>query len=254
MPVIRCRWRSSRSIRAVRRGLACRSLSTARSTSTSRAVAFLVMTDYGSGSGWEGVLSDYSGTSGNALSVTGGGMLWLTGNDTYSGSTTIANGTLGIEAEPGSGVTANELPVGTSVTLGDASGDSGVLQLWNNQEIAGLYTTGSGTGNAVIGSAATASALTVAVPLGSDDNFAVRWAAAAHTTTTWPWWRPAQGPLFSPGPTAIPAGPPFPAGFSRLRRWPLHCRCRAGLPSKAPPYWRFPAPAILPPCWVTVRT
>ena len=110
-----------------------------------------------------------SGTG--SLVKTGLGTLWLTGADTYDGPTIVANGTLALGAYSQSGVTANELPTTTTVTLGDAAANtSGVLELFNNQAIAGLQTAGTGTGNAVVGGSSAISTLTIEND--ADDTFA----------------------------------------------------------------------------------
>ena len=88
------------------------------------------------------------------LIKTGAGTQTLTGANTYGGTTTVQNGTLVVSGG------ANRLPVTTAVTLGDAGGDSGILQVGDStgaisQTIAGLTTTGAGTANAVMGGNAT---------------------------------------------------------------------------------------------------
>ena len=64
-----------------------------------------------------------SGTG--SVTVAQGGVS-LTGPNTYTGATYVQNGTL---AASGSATGTNPLPATTTVVLGDAAGDSGVLQL-----------------------------------------------------------------------------------------------------------------------------
>jgi len=113
-----------------------------------------------------------SNTSGNAiisanLAGTGtvtmsgaGGTLTLSGSNSYTGGTTVGNGTL-VLASGGSLSTSNTL------TLGSASGNtSGIFQLGDsngaaNTTVASIATAGAGTANAVVGGNASVSALTI---------------------------------------------------------------------------------------------
>jgi autotransporter-associated beta strand protein len=90
------------------------------------------------------------------LSKSGTGTLTVANANTYSGATVIANGTVKI-----GGIGA--LPAGTPVTLGDASGDSGVLDLNGNPATISAPTiaAGAGSSNAITNSGSMAT-LTVA--------------------------------------------------------------------------------------------
>ena len=82
-------------------------------------------------------------TGAGGLTKMGTASLLLNSNSSYTGTTAVQNGTL----ELGN---SNALPVGGNVTLGDASNDSGVLDL-NGQSVTlgGLSTVGSGANNVV---------------------------------------------------------------------------------------------------------
>jgi autotransporter-associated beta strand protein len=97
-----------------------------------------------------------SGTDGG-LTKLGAGTLNLGGASTYNGATAIKNGTLAL------GTGNDRLPTGTTVTLGDGTThDSGVLKLDSrSQQLAGLLTAGTGTGNRVVNGNATAATLTL---------------------------------------------------------------------------------------------
>jgi autotransporter-associated beta strand protein len=87
---------------------------------------------------------------GGAISKVDTGTLVLSGNNTYSGATTVANGTLQL------GI-ANALPTGTALTLGSGT-TSGKLDLGGfNQTVASVTMSGTGTADTVTdsGSAAT---------------------------------------------------------------------------------------------------
>ena len=95
------------------------------------------------------------------------GTLSLYGANSYGGGTAIQNGTLAVS-------TTLPLPAGTVVTLGDAANDSGELVLGNgfnqwDQTLAGLYASGSGTGNRVAGTGIGTSTLTLDVTSGTDE-------------------------------------------------------------------------------------
>jgi RHS repeat-associated protein len=97
----------------------------------------------------------------------GGGALTLTGASTYTGTTSIENGTLVVSGD------GDCLPTGTTVILG-SGGSSGVLQLGDgggscDQTLAGLVVSG-GTGNRVVGGATTDSTLTLDID--GTDTFA----------------------------------------------------------------------------------
>jgi autotransporter-associated beta strand protein len=98
----------------------------------------------------------------DSVTMVGGGTVVLSGaNNNYSGATLVQNGTLV------AGGVDNTLPATTAVSLGDAQGDSGVLQIGSavrpiNQTITGLAVVGSGSASAVVGGYAGAnSTLTV---------------------------------------------------------------------------------------------
>jgi autotransporter-associated beta strand protein len=118
---------------------------------------------------FRGVIADGSGSSTVALTKVGAGTLTLTGASTYSGGTTVENGTLALAGGD------NRLPVGTFVVLGDDQGDSGVLQLGDgttacNQTLAGLYLAG-GSASRAVGGATAVGTLTVAPPADSTDEY-----------------------------------------------------------------------------------
>lgn len=108
-----------------------------------------------------------SGTKTVGLTVQGDGSLTLNGPDTYTGTTTIGNGTLILGTSNGS--STGSLNPATAVTLGDASNHPGYLQLGDssnpvNQTIASLIinSANTGAGGGVFGgNAAAASTLTI---------------------------------------------------------------------------------------------
>ena len=93
----------------------------------------------------------------------GTGTLALTGKNTYSGTTTINNGILKLDGTSLTDYT-NRLPATTELTLGNGA-TSGVLQLGGSfaveQTITKLATSGSGTGNRIVGGNSLNSTLTV---------------------------------------------------------------------------------------------
>src|SRR5262249_42469526 len=106
-----------------------------------------------------GAIGVQSGQTGG-LTKNGASTYVLTGSNTYNGPTVIQKGTLIVTGGN------DRLPTGTTVTLGDSSNNSGLLQLGNasgasNQTLAGLLTTGAGTGNAVVGGNSSTSILTL---------------------------------------------------------------------------------------------
>jgi fibronectin-binding autotransporter adhesin len=116
----------------------------------------LGVTAAGSVLNWDGVIS---GTG--SFTKIGAGTLVLSNANTYAGSTNIESGTLRLSGGN------DRLPVGTQLTLGRAT-NSGVLVLNGfNQELAGLTTSGTGTGNRVVGGATTQSILTVNLASGT---------------------------------------------------------------------------------------
>lgn len=98
------------------------------------------------------------------LTKNGIGTLTLSAANTYSGATAIKNGTLTL------GVGNDRLPTGTTVTLGDGvTNTNGILKLDSrSQQLAGLLTAGSGTGNRVVNDNATAATLTLSFASGTN--------------------------------------------------------------------------------------
>jgi len=110
-----------------------------------------------------------NGTGATSLLKDGTGT-WVLGGtaNSYTGSTTIRNGTLQL-----SSTSANSLSTATTITLGGTA-SQGKLVLGSgagaaSQTIAGLSTTGNG--GSVVGGASTASTLTVNVATGSSSTF-----------------------------------------------------------------------------------
>ncbi len=91
------------------------------------------------------------------LTTTGPVTVQLRGANIYTGDTRVLNGTLLI------GLGNNRLPTGTTLILGDSvANTSGVFQMNSrSQQVAGLQSVGSGTGNRVINGNVTASTFTV---------------------------------------------------------------------------------------------
>ncbi len=90
--------------------------------------------------------------------------LTLSNANTYSGATLIKRGTLAL------GGGNDRLPTGTTVTLGDSvANTNGILKLDSrSQQIAGLLTAGSGTGNRVVNGNAAAATLTLNIASGTN--------------------------------------------------------------------------------------
>ena len=106
-----------------------------------------------------------SGNSATGLTLIklGTGALTLSGAESYAGATVIQNGTLQLSSG------ANRLPTGTTITLGDSSNDSGVLDLGGqSQQLAGLLTAGTGAGNSVVNSGSGTPTLTLNLTSGTD--------------------------------------------------------------------------------------
>ena len=103
---------------------------------------------------FDGVIANSSAAG--SIVKTGSGTITLTGANTYTGTTTIGNGTIIL------GGGDNRLATAARVVLG-ATGTSGALVLGNgtalNQTLAGLTT--AGNGGAVVGGAAANSTLTL---------------------------------------------------------------------------------------------
>ncbi|TAE73440.1 MAG: hypothetical protein EAZ65_00525 [Verrucomicrobia bacterium] len=95
------------------------------------------------------------GSSG--LTKAGSTTLQLRGVNTYTGDTRVLRGNLLI------GLSNNRLPIGTTLILGDpATNTSGVFQMNSrSQQVAGLTTAGSGTGNRVMNSSTSITTFTV---------------------------------------------------------------------------------------------
>jgi fibronectin-binding autotransporter adhesin len=97
-----------------------------------------------------------SGSAG--LTKAGNRTLELRGACNYTGDTRVLNGNLLI------GLASNRLPTATTLILGNATGNTnGVFQMNSrSQQVAGIATAGTGTGNRVMNSNATISTFTVA--------------------------------------------------------------------------------------------
>ncbi|MEY3895196.1 MAG: hypothetical protein RLZZ214_715, partial [Verrucomicrobiota bacterium] len=97
-----------------------------------------------------------SGTAG--LTKAGNRTLELRGVNNYTGDTRVLNGNLLI------GLSSNRLPTGTKLILGDGvTNTNGVFQMNSrSQQVAGIATAGSGTGNRVMNSSTTICTFTVA--------------------------------------------------------------------------------------------
>lgn len=91
------------------------------------------------------------------LTKAGGVTLELRGANIYTGDTRVLNGTLLM------GGANNRLPTGTTLILGDGvANTSGVFQMnLRSQQVAGLQTAGTGTGNRIINGNSVASTFTV---------------------------------------------------------------------------------------------
>ena len=115
-----------------------------------------------------------SGTGNVLISSAGAGATTFTAANTYTGITTVGQGSLVL-----SGGT-NRLSTSASLVIG-AGANSGVLSLNGiSQTVAGLSTSGTGTSNAIVGASATMSALTVNLASGSQSYAGVLGGAAAN--------------------------------------------------------------------------
>jgi fibronectin-binding autotransporter adhesin len=108
-------------------------------------------------------LENFSGHVGS-LTKLGTNTLTLSAASTYTGATAIKKGTLAL------GGGNDRLPTGTTVTLGDGTtNDDGILKLDSrSQQLAGLLTTGTGTGNRVVNGNASAATLTLNIASGTN--------------------------------------------------------------------------------------
>jgi len=114
---------------------------------------------------YNGVIANISGTTGSWVKQ-GGGTLSLGGSSTYTGATTIANGTIQLTTAN------NRLPTGTVLSLGQAaSANLGTLDLGGfNQTVAGLASisgTNAGASTNLVTTSTGASTLTINVTSGS---------------------------------------------------------------------------------------
>jgi fibronectin-binding autotransporter adhesin len=101
-----------------------------------------------------------TGINGAGLTVNGGGLLILDGTNAYTGTTTVGNGTVKLG-------TAIAYPNGSPLVLGDALGNSGVVDLSGfNVSVSSLATVGTGTAN-VIGNGSTTSSSLITVTGGT---------------------------------------------------------------------------------------
>ncbi len=98
--------------------------------------------------GFGGIIEDYATTSGGkvAVSVGTGGVLMLSGANTYSGGTTVDGGLLEVGTSSSSTTTENNSVVGTlGATTGSlAINSGGTLDLEGHPETVGVTTLGSG--------------------------------------------------------------------------------------------------------------
>jgi autotransporter-associated beta strand protein len=110
-----------------------------------------------------GIMQNTGGTLN--LVKTGGGVEVLGGANTYSGTTTIANGTLRLGAN-------NAIPAGTTVTLG-GNGTTGILDLGGyNEQLAGLAAGSGAVGTGqIIGNSSTTAAATLTITNGGTQTF-----------------------------------------------------------------------------------
>ena len=125
-----------------------------------------------------GIIQNSSGTL--SLAKTGAGAQVLDNVNTYSGNTTIANGTLTLGAN-------NSLPITTTVTLGGA-GTTGILDLGGcSQQFAGLAAGVGAVGtNQIIGNSSTSSAATLIITNGGTITYsgAIQDSVGGGTSTT----------------------------------------------------------------------
>jgi len=117
---------------------------------------------------YDGSLQDLNGSTQGILVKQGGGTLELGGVNTYSGQTSINNGTLQLDAGN------NRLPTGTVVNIGQsASVNLGILNLnGNNQTIAGLTSTVGSNATASKNTITSGSAATLTINTGSGTSYA----------------------------------------------------------------------------------
>ena len=115
---------------------------------------------------YNGVIADLNGETGT-FAKQGGGTLALGGVSTYSGDTSVNNGTLQLTTAN------NRLPTGTTVNVGQAASTNvGALDLNGfNQQVAGLNST-TGTGTSTTAKNTVTSATAATLTLGGSGTYA----------------------------------------------------------------------------------
>ena len=127
----------------------------------------LTLGDNNQGSTFAGTIKNTTGVV-SLTKIGSGTFTMITLASTYGGPTAIRDGAVNIQL-------ADELPVGTVLTLGNdvTSGKLilGAAATGRNQTLAGLYTSGTGATNAVVGGATAVSTLTLNVAGGTTNVF-----------------------------------------------------------------------------------